>query len=319
MKKFKNFNYTRKKNPNKKYVDNIKKPWWKLNKEGKKSFELDRNTIYEVLKIFLDDCNVPNKEKVIDKKLTEYSIKPDYLITPKENTKKKFTAWDKINKKEIPIKGIVFEYDGDKHYYSTFKIESDRIKMKELAKIGYRRIRVPFYYQLTKDLAKFLFDDLMYHFTGKKYYSLEKYEKAIFEVYRHPMTGEKLNNEDLNNDSCPIVYSPGMSLTEYVPSTFHEEALKKFLDDFEFKSPRPGAEKICFPESAKKQIFRSLQLYIKDTKNEDGEREHLILPDHNSLYAKKIRDEYNKFINNPNKEYFKEVFYIREEYQNLLD
>ena len=49
MKKFKNFNYTRKKNPNKKYVDNIKKPWWKLNKEGKKSFELDRNTIYEVL------------------------------------------------------------------------------------------------------------------------------------------------------------------------------------------------------------------------------------------------------------------------------
>ena len=50
--------------------------------------------------------------------------------------------------------------------------------MKELANIGYRRIRVP-YYQLTKDLAKFLFDDLMYHFTGKKYYSLEKYEKQF--------------------------------------------------------------------------------------------------------------------------------------------
>ena len=36
-----------------------------------------------------------------------------------------------------------------------------------------------------------------------------------------------------------------MSLTEYVPSTFHEEALKKF-DDFEFKSPRFGAENL-FP------------------------------------------------------------------------
>ena len=73
-------------------------------------------------------------------------------------------------KREVPIKGIIFEYDGDKHYYSMMKIESDNIKMKELARLRYRRIRIPLYYQLTIDIAKFIFDDLMFHYSGKKYF-----------------------------------------------------------------------------------------------------------------------------------------------------
>ena len=168
--------------------------------------------------------------------------------------------------------------------------------MNELARLEYRRIRIPFYYQLTEDLAKFIFDDLMYHFTGRTYYSKYKYEKTIIEIYKDPKTGEKLNINDLKNKSYPLIYSPGMHQSEYVPATFHEKALERFLDDLEFSSSRPGAEKCCFPGSAKHQIFRSLQLYIKDTKNEEGERKHLILPKQSSGQARRFNDQFNKFI-----------------------
>ena len=90
MQKLKNFNYIKSKNPNKKYVDNIKKVWWKLNKGN----ELDRITLHRVLEIFLHDCIVPKKEKALDKDKTKYTIKPDYLITLKD-IKEKFLAWNK--------------------------------------------------------------------------------------------------------------------------------------------------------------------------------------------------------------------------------
>ena len=333
-KKKNNFNFKRKNHPETKYVDGIKRPCWKYNKENKIGWvELTEKSLRHVLYVFLgDDCNIKGGKKGERKKLegSGYIIKPDYTVTLKDSNKS-FTAWNKKDDKPERIEGIIFEYDGDKHYYSMFKIESDNIKMKELARLGYRRIRIPLYYQLTIDIAKFIFDDLMFHYSGKKYFSLERYYEAIKKIYRDPISGkslEKLSTDDLKKKDYPVVHTPGMQLTEYVPATYHDDALRRVVHDFQWKSPRPGAESKGFPESAKHQIFRSLQLYIKDTKNsEHEERKHLILPIPNpkrpghqkSYYANQFMEEYENFEKQPVQEHFKKVFYLREEYRNLYE
>ena len=125
----------------------------------------------------------------------------------------------------------------------------------------------------------------------------------------------------------PVVYSPGMQETEYVPATYHDDGLRRIIHDFQWRSKRPGSESKGFPESAKHQIFRSLQLYIEDTKiNKSEEKKYLILPSsgprkfsgQKSDHAKEFMVEYEKFENGPKvNEYFDEVFYLREEYSNL--
>ena len=320
----KNFNTVRINNPDRKYVTDIKPLWWKLNKLN----QLNEKSLKIALSAFLgEDCNINGDRKKL--KGSDYTIFPDYVVTLKD-TKKPFTAWNKKERKTEQINGVIFEYDGDKHYYSMLKIESDNIKMKEIAKLKYRRIRIPFYYQLTKSIAKFIFDDLMFHFAGKKYFDENKYYEAIKKIYRDPITGkslEKKSKNELKNMDYGVVYSPGMSLSEYVPATFHDYALRRFINDFKWKSNRPGSESKGFPESAKHQIFRSLQLYIKDTKiNESEEKKYLILPTsgprkfsgQKSDHAKEFMVEYEKFENGPKvNEYFDEVFYLREEYSNL--
>ena len=333
-KKTNNFNFKRKNHPETKYVDGIKRPCWKYNKENKIGWvELTEKSLRHVLYVFLgDDCNIKGGKKGERKKLegSGYIIKPDYTVTLKDSNKS-FTAWNKKDDEPERIEGIIFEYDGDKHYYSMFKIESDNIKMKELKRLGYRRIRIPLYYQLTIDIAKFIFDDLMFHYSGKKYFSLERYYEAIKKIYRDPISGkslEKLSTDDLKKKDYPVVYSPGMQETEYVPATYHDDGLRRIVNDFQWRSKRPGSESKGFPESAKHQFFRSLQLYIKDTKNnEHEERKHLILPIPNpkqteqqkSYYANQFMKEYEIFEKQPMQEHFKEVFYVREEYRNLYE
>ena len=328
-KKTNNFNFTRKNNPERKYVDGIKPPWWNYNKKNNEWNELSEKSLHHALYAFLkDDCDINSDKKKL--KGSEYIIFPDYTVTPKDSNKS-FTAWDEDLNRPVPIEGIIFEYDGDKHYYSMMKIESDNIKMDEIKRLKYRRIRIPFYYQLTIDIAKFIFDDLMFHFTGKKYFSEKRYYEAIKKIYRDPISGkslEKLSTDDLKKKDYPVVHTPGMQLTEYVPATYHDDALRRVVHDFQWKSPRPGAESKGFPESAKHQFFRSLQLYIKDTKNsEHEERKHLILPIPNpkrpghqkSYYANQFMEEYENFEKQPVQEHFKKVFYLREEYRNLYE
>ena len=171
----------------------------------------------------------------------------------------------------------------------------------------------------------------MFHYSGKKYFSLERYYEAIKKIYRDPISGkslEKLSTDDLKKKDYPVVYSPGMQETEYVPATYHDDGLRRIVHDFQWRSKRPGSESKGFPESAKHQFFRSLQLYIKDTKNNDHkERKHLILPIPNpkqpeqqkSYYANQFMKEYEIFEKQPVQDYFKEVFYVREEYSNLYE
>ena len=77
----------------------------------------------------------------------------------------------------------------------------------------------------------------------------------------------------------------------------------KINDDFKWKG-------FSFPESAKYQYFRSLELYIDD--NNHGEKN--ILPHHTSTEAKKFMEEWKKFKQNPKDYYYKDVFFRREPY-----
>ena len=99
---------------------------------------------------------------------TPVGMKPDYFI-------------EKL--------GLIFEFDGPIHYQSTFKILKDRIKYRNLNSIELngkpkilRVIRIPYYWQLTRDVAKYMFGDLIKHFSERLtnlpkegFYSDEKY------------------------------------------------------------------------------------------------------------------------------------------------
>jgi len=216
---------------------------------------------------------------------------------------------------------MIFEYDGFKHYISIKHITSDEIKMDELVTLKLRRIRIPYYYQLTKDMAKFIFRDLMFHFTGQKYYSDEKYYESIKKIYKDPKTGaifEKFSIDKLKKkieNEYPIVIAPGLSRSEYVPNTLQQRGLKQISDDFEFVSDRDKS--IKFPESAKHQFYRSLELYVRDCDLGKGGRkgEKYVLPIYESKEAKRFMEGYNNYLKNRKEEYFKEVFFHREPYE----
>ena len=84
-----------------------------------------------------------------------------------------------------------------------------------------------------------------------------------------------------------------MHSTEYYPRAFIDEGLERFIKDFNWKSKRPYNDlhnhpDAKFPESAKHQIVKALELYINDTNTgKGGEPDELILP------SKKIRLEKN--------------------------
>ena len=113
---------------------------------------------------------------------------------------------------------------GDLKKYGV--INSDNNKMKQLEKFNLRRIRIPYYFQLTKDIAKFIFDDLIFHYTGQKYYNDAAHIRSVEQIYRHPKTGEALKDLEKEN---PFIYSPGLHTSEYVPGSLHNLGLKKNL------------------------------------------------------------------------------------------
>jgi hypothetical protein len=231
-------------------------------------------------------------------------IEPDFVILPKE----KGFFKDRYNK---DVEALIFEFDGDKHYYSSTVINSDNNKMMQLEMFNLRRIRIPYYFQLTKDIAKFIFDDLIFHYTGQKYYNDDAHIRSVGQIYRHPKTGEALKDLEKEN---PFIYSPGLHTSEYVPGSLHNLGLKKICDDFDFVSERDTS--IKFPESTKHQFFKSLQLYINDCNLGKGGKigEELVLPLNNSKEAQRFMKEYEKYSKNLNKNYLNQVFFTRERY-----
>ena len=77
------------------------------------------------------------------------------------------------------------------------KYESLKYITKNGKKVDIRIIRIPYYLQLSKDVAKFLFKDLINHFRkdlknlpSEGFYSDEKYQIAISKVYQNMFTGK---------------------------------------------------------------------------------------------------------------------------------
>ena len=181
-------------------VSHIIVPYWKLNfiknKKGddtNAAYELSEKLFGYALIEFIKDCKIISNKKETrqfirnfyeEKKLNfHYIIEPDFVVLPKE----KGFFKDRFNKN---IEALIFEFDGDKHYYSSTVINSDNNKMKQLENFDLRRIRIPYYFQLTKDIAKFIFDDLIYHYSGQKYYNDYDHIRSVKQIYKNTKTGK---------------------------------------------------------------------------------------------------------------------------------
>ena len=138
---------------------------------------------------------------------------------------------------------VAFEYDGPEHYNNVNKIERDFRKNEKLIELGYEKVNVPYYLQLTEDLAKHLFKDQF------GVYSEDKYFLATNEIYG-------TTNEDL-------MLAPGWHTTPETPANFVEKGIKRFLLEVDE-----------YPKSIHCQLVHSLNLYIKRSNG----KEDLIKP-----------------------------------------
>ena len=203
--------------------------------------------------------------------------------------------------------GLIFEFDGPNHYNESFKVMKDERKytnLKYIKKNGknvkLRIIRIPYYVQLTKDVAKFIFNDLIKHFSKdlknlppKGFYSDEKYQIAISKVYRNIFTGKPAKSEY-------EVLSCGLHSSLKVPSEFTEKGIEKILKDF-YKN-----DYIKAPKCIEHQYMWSLKYIIDDimTYDDDRENERLVLP----TWHKEFMNRFNHNIKNRDEKLLKCVF-----------
>ena len=148
----------------------------------------------------------------------------------------------------IKGKHVVFEFNGNHHYQSSFKILTDWRKHEVLSdparnhlKRKFIIFKIPYYMQLTKDYAKYLFGDLAEEKIGKSFYNDKKFKKAIKKIY--------------NTDREDLIFAPGLHTSKQTPATFNEDGIERFLQEMEDIEKYP---------SVKHQIVYSLKLYIND-------------------------------------------------------
>ena len=104
--------------------------------------------------------------------------------------------------------GLIFEFDGPPHYSNPFKIvemKSKKIRkiIKNGKKVEVKIVRIPYYFQLTKDVAIFLFNDLIKHYSkdlknlsSDGYYSEVKFYSAISKTYFNLFSGKGASDEN---------------------------------------------------------------------------------------------------------------------------
>lgn len=258
------------------YVNGIKKPYINLSKAKFNkifNYELKKRAtnpggatvtnkkddkILEILKIFLE---LKKKEIIVNEKFFNSKRRPDYRI-------------DKFK--------LIFEYDGPDHYRNPFKIYSDKRKFNEYKNKGYRVVRWPYYMQLSKDAARYIFRDIIIHFSKelkelKKYskngfYKDEKFQKAIKVVYKNIFTGNPAETEN-------EILAHGLHGSNEVASAMTSIGIDNLLKDFNWKSKDLKA-----PKSIMREFMYSHKLYIDDIcdvenlKFKDEDKKKLILP-----------------------------------------
>jgi len=207
---------------------------------------------------------------------------------------------------------LVFEFDGPNHYNDSYKIMKDERKYKNLKYIQkngkdvvLKIIRIPYFVQLTKDVAKFLFKDLIVHFSkelknlpSEGFYSDEKYQMAISKVYKNMFTGKPATSEN-------EVLACGLHGVVTFPSEFTEKGIEKMLKDFSFA--RDDTIKIKAPKCIEHQYMWSLKYYIDDimTYGDDHkENKRLVLP----TWHKEFMERYNSNIENRDESLLKCIF-----------
>ena len=148
----------------------------------------------------------------------------------------------------IKGKHVVFEFNGNHHYQSSFKILTDWRKHEVLSdpdRNDHRKkfiiFKIPYYMQLTKDYAKYLFGDLAKEKLGISFYNDKKFKKAIKKIY--------------NTDNEDLIFAPGLHTSKQTPATFNEDGIERFLQEMEDMKKYP---------SIKHQVVHSLRLYIDD-------------------------------------------------------
>ena len=264
-------------------------------KKDKKTKKIMGDTIKEVLEVFIPEKKYGKIQ--VKKKLKQLgyegksNIEPDYF-------------YESL--------GLIFECDGPDHYNNSYKIMKDENKYKNLKYIQkngnsvvFKIIRIPYFVQLSKDVAKFLFKDLIIHFSKELknlpsdgFYSDEKYQMAISKVYKNMFTGEPAKSEN-------EVLASGLHGVVRFPSEFTEKGIEKILKDFSFA--RDVTIKIKAPKCKEHQYMWSLKYYIDDIKtygDDNMENMRLVLP----TWHKEFMERYNHNIENRDESLLKCIF-----------
>ena len=232
--------------------------------------------ILDILIIFLE---LSKQDIVVNKTFFNTKRRPDYRI-------------DRYK--------LIFEYDGPDHYRNPFKIYSDKRKFKEYSDKGYRVVRWPYYMQLSKDAAKYIFRDVIKHFSyeldelknlrDEGFYSDEKFLKAIGRVYKNVFTGMPAATDN-------EILAHGLHGSNEVASAMTNVGIDNLLKDFNWQSDKD--DKLKAPESIINEFMFSHKLYIDDIsdvddlKFKDEDKQKLILP----ITHKEFMNLYYKVIN----------------------
>jgi hypothetical protein len=136
----------------------------------------------------------------------------------------------------FPEDRIAFEYDGPDHYDKVANHERDLRKNQLCLSEGIKLVRWPYYFQLTKDVARYLFPN---------YYTDNKYQEAIKIVYGA-------------SDESQIL-APGLHGSKFTPANFTSLGIKRFISDF-----------TSAPISLRSQVIHSFHLYEKMIESKHG-------------------------------------------------
>ncbi len=164
---------------------------------------------------------------------------------------------------------IAFEYDGPLHYSEVFKEEVRIRKDSRCKEEGIMLKHWPYYFQLTKDVAK-------YYFQNK--FTEEKYVKAIKFVYNTQKESE--------------ILPPGLFGSQYTPANFTEPGMNRFLDEIN-----------AAPQSLKSQVIKSFRNYEDRILKKYGKNNLWLLYPKNS----KIFNDFINF--KPKEEYLNYNYY----------
>lgn len=146
-----------------------------------------------------------------------------------------------------PALKLAFEYDGPEHYCEVGHIERDERKGEACERQEITLRRWPYYFQLTRDVAKYMFAG---------FYSDYKYAQAISLVY-----GAKDERD---------VLAPGLHKSKCTPANFVHRGANRFFREIDDA-----------PSSVRSQVIRSFQLYLAHLGPSRG---WLLLPEHDSRF-----------------------------------